>query len=170
MNVHEKLRLCDISRWGMVNISRPQSVAEHSFNVVVITEEICKRFQLGYTETVEAILVAVRHDFMEVLTGDVASPTKMRMMNWPEFERGCDADQYDQCKSGSPLSRAIVKCADYIEAAYYLKLYGVGQNADKVAGRVTQKFEGALKLYSKEFPNTDWVAVEELYFEIKAAA
>jgi 5'-deoxynucleotidase YfbR-like HD superfamily hydrolase len=36
MNIHQKLRLYTINRWGMVEVSRHQSVAEHSYNVALI--------------------------------------------------------------------------------------------------------------------------------------
>ena len=85
MNIHQKLRLSNIPRWTMVNTTRQQSVAEHSYNVTLIAMELAKRMSVGedyggidrFAIHKDIVLIAINHDLMEVLTGDIPAPTKM---------------------------------------------------------------------------------------------
>jgi hypothetical protein len=74
------LRLSLIKRWGIIKMSREQSVAEHSFNVAVITKKLCEMFgKDGILEGVvynDLIAEAIFHDCCEVFTGDIPSVVK----------------------------------------------------------------------------------------------
>jgi hypothetical protein len=70
------LRLDRVKRWGIISMDKAQSVAEHSFNVAVITEIIA--YELGMTEpdVNQLVIDAIYHDCDETYTGDIPSPAK----------------------------------------------------------------------------------------------
>jgi len=71
-----ELRLSLVPRWGIVDMSRKQSVAEHVFNVVIIVEWICKKMDMKGEHIRSHMVAALRHDNKEVYTGDVPSVSK----------------------------------------------------------------------------------------------
>jgi 5'-deoxynucleotidase YfbR-like HD superfamily hydrolase len=177
MNIHQKLRLYTINRWGMVEVSRHQSVAEHSYNVALIAEEIVKRIETHRINTTArmAMVAAIRHDLIEVLTGDLPSPTKSGMAahfgsdKFNLYLRSLDSEQYDEGVDSDPFIRCVVKCADYIEAIAYLDRYGVGEHARKVRDGLRVKFESWLGQCRLREGTYDWELVSELCVEIRAS-
>lgn len=95
-----ELRLSIVKRWGIVKVSREQSVAEHSYNVAVITKRLCvKMFENWREWYINFMVEAIEHDQDEVYTGDIPSP----------------------CKTFSSNTSPIVKLADLIEAYAFIK-------------------------------------------------
>jgi len=113
-----ELRLSFVLRWCIVKCSRTQSVAEHSFNVAVITEKLCRVMRLGDAATGMIVREALFHDRHEVYTGDIPSPAKHQ-------ER--DTNHWSH-----PL---IVKLADLIEA--YIFISNNSADSKKVTSWVT---------------------------------
>lgn len=168
MNIHQKLRLHTIGRWGMVNTTRPQSVAEHSLNVAVIAEELRERLNIEPEFKLHIRWYAVEHDMMEVLTGDIPSPTKMGQgLKWAPFVESLDKEEYNNIHSVSPLVRHVVKCADYMEAIYYLHMYGVGSHARQVIKWLETKLEAWILRAREKYPKYDWGISQELLEEIR---
>ncbi len=177
MNIHEKLRLCTISRWGMVNTSKHQSVAEHSFNVALIASELIWRMGRNLSIPAKRLIkdtlaIAIQHDMMEVLVGDIPSPTKSLISahcgdNWHHMMHDVDPEEYAKCREGDPMLRAVVKCADYIEAIAFLDMYGVGGQSKKVVSWLEMKFFASLKSYKEKYAELDWTHASELLEEIR---
>lgn len=75
-----ELRLSLIKRWGIIKMSREQSVAEHSYNVAVITRKLCELFGCGgiFEGRVynDLVVEAIFHDCGEIFTGDIPSVAK----------------------------------------------------------------------------------------------
>jgi len=94
-------RLAFIPRWSVVPITRPQSVAEHSFHVSTLTLWLCgwhaRRYHGNFVYA--AMMYAHTHDIEEAKHGDHPSPTK-------PFKTPNENDQI----------KIIVKCADILEA------------------------------------------------------
>jgi 5'-deoxynucleotidase len=72
-----RLRL--IQRWVLMRSAVPENVAEHSFQVALLTHALCTigREVFGKeVDTGRAVILALFHDAEEVMTGDIPSPVK----------------------------------------------------------------------------------------------
>ncbi len=72
-----RLRL--IQRWVLMRSAVPENVAEHSFQVALLTHALCTiaRELFGSdVDTGKAVILALFHDAEEVMTGDIPSPVK----------------------------------------------------------------------------------------------
>lgn len=138
LNLQDILRAQDINRWTIVNVSRQQSLAEHTFNVIAIARTLAKYVGI---DDVNVIKYAFDHDLDEILTGDVPTPAKEKM--------GI-ADQYvgkskDRCDS---LEMSIVMLADSIEAIWYINVHGLGRHSIQVADYIIDKLNQRVALLS----------------------
>lgn len=71
------LRAAIVPRWAIIKMAKPQSVAEHSFNVALITRAILSNFIEQQLDDNEIIVAALDHDWAEeIYTGDIPSPAK----------------------------------------------------------------------------------------------
>ena len=123
----ELWRVTGIKRWHMVETIRNQTVAEHSFNVAMLTVELLKGID---SAPVHAIMVhALTHNFDEAITGDIAPQTKARLgvkspditvQGWGTFNKSIYSDTMPE------LSYRIVKLADSMEALMFIRQFGVG--------------------------------------------
>lgn len=95
-----ELRCSIVKRWGIIKMSTTQSVAEHSFNVAVITGKLCDVLGLDGNHKNQLMVEAILHDTDEVYTGDIPTPAK--------------ANSSSHCNY-------IVKLADCIEALIFLR-------------------------------------------------
>lgn len=105
------LRLADVPRWGIINMSRRQSVAEHVYNTMLICNWLCESFGIRPSYKHSILMEAMAHDHCEVYSGDIPSPAK---------ENGSN----DGC---SP----VVKLADCIEAYRFANKYCCDSEAVK---------------------------------------
>lgn len=106
MTLAEQLRLQVVQRWNIVHTVKTQSVAEHSFNVVLIVREMCHKIPtIDSLDRKNLMIRALDHDMEEVFTGDLPSTSKSFKL---------------------PKNRldGILKLADLIEAEYFLSQYG----------------------------------------------
>jgi 5'-deoxynucleotidase len=72
-------RLRFIQRWNLMRSALPENVAEHSYDVALLTHALCTiRRDVYGTEmdTGRAVVLALFHDVVEVITGDIPSPVK----------------------------------------------------------------------------------------------
>jgi 5'-deoxynucleotidase len=72
-----RLRL--IQRWVLMRSAVPENVAEHSFQVALLTHALCTIAQSVFgkqVDTGQAVILALFHDAEEVMTGDIPSPVK----------------------------------------------------------------------------------------------
>ena len=72
-------RLKHIRRWGLMRNTTEESVAEHSFDVIVITHALAiihNRVFGGNINEGEAVLAAAYHETGEAITGDLPTPVK----------------------------------------------------------------------------------------------
>jgi len=130
MNIQDIYRAHHVDRWQIVNVSRTQSLAEHSFNVAMIAREIAIR--IGLTSHLADITEwALIHDLPEIATGDIASPLKVYMRNLGDGEDGVEklesriSKEYRVTKKAvrETVVNDIVKLADLIDGIRYLELY-----------------------------------------------
>jgi 5'-deoxynucleotidase len=72
-----RLRL--IQRWVLMRSAVPENVAEHSFQVALLTHALCTIGREVFGKHVDsggAVILALFHDAEEVMTGDIPSPVK----------------------------------------------------------------------------------------------
>jgi len=98
-------RLSCVPRWATVPVVHRQSVAEHTFHVIVLCRWLLPLHALGADGNFELAVLraAIDHDADEAQSGDIPSTYKTRDPN----------EQYDQIV-------AVVKCADKLEALLYV--------------------------------------------------
>ena len=119
MNIRDKLLLQEVKRYPISYVNRDQSVAEHSFNVLLLAMYLIE--QEGDKDLEAAVMqYAIYHDIDEIETGDIPSPFKRRLrMECPAVIKLLDGEKFVATEV-----RAIVKLADCIEAIYYLNHFG----------------------------------------------
>jgi 5'-deoxynucleotidase YfbR-like HD superfamily hydrolase len=130
--MNDVLSLCHVPRWSIVPVLRPQSVGEHSYRTTIILLEMAS--MLGFSIDVRALCWALIHDGIESRTGDVpagcdATPLESGVCDWWHRSKATVPDRI----------RDLVKVADYIEAAAYVAMYGVGPHAAGVAWEARER-------------------------------
>lgn len=133
------MRLQYVTRWNTVPVSKPQSVAEHSWAVAVIALRLADVAEqngermVGEIDRGKLAIAALYHDAPEVFTGDISTPTKMYLKRIPDVSEALDdlentaGDEYINSKLWKG-GRAddVLKLADLYESWLYLREYGVG--------------------------------------------
>ena len=160
LTISQQLRLFHVKRWGMVMVSREQSVAEHSYNVALIARDIINRLPDSVFNgiprsqyMVEATEYALHHDMLEVLTGDTPTPYKRILKDrlgetaLDKVGMHLDLDLHNFFKKyEGTLSARVVGVADLMEAAKYISMFGVGDHAFQVkCGLVVRMLEESAK-------------------------
>lgn len=152
IKIQDVLRAGHVKRWNIINTTRQQTLAEHLFNVAMISDIIMSK--LDCTEHRDIVLAwSLIHDVPEVVCGDTPTPTKKRMEDFGfSMEKVYDDidPTYKETKQtvqtvsfGLPYD--IVKISDLIESIHFLTENGVGSHARNVAnsihGKLIKKIE-----------------------------
>lgn len=130
MSIKDRLRLSSIKRWHMLDTTRVQTVADHSYGVAIVAREIWAVVSGSFdacsdTCTLGAVLsAALDHDADEVYTGDCHNP---RRLSVEEF-----AARFKQHWVSCDLTKRIVKLADLIEARHTVTQIGIGEYANAI--------------------------------------
>lgn len=136
LNIQDIMRANYVERWQLVNVSRRQTVAEHSFNVAMIAKAIAEEME-GYIspdKIAKLTSYALVHDLDEVITGDIPTPTKQRVR-----DKGVEINDLMNTSPVPDLYKRIIKMADYIDALWYLAENGVGRHAERVEEEVYKR-------------------------------
>ena len=176
MKAGEWLKASYTKRWGIVNTSRAQSVAEHSFNVVGIAVRLAKHMEwvglLHDNLAADLVSWAMSHDIVEVYTGDIPTPFKRALE-----ANGADilaAEEQFMKEYGGMVRNAegtnygmIVKMADLMEAIWFLKDHGIGSHAKSVLSGLYDQLYAMTDEYEKEYPHLKVrIAVREVRKEM----
>jgi 5'-deoxynucleotidase YfbR-like HD superfamily hydrolase len=115
-----------VPRWGIVRTVNKQSVAEHSYYVVVYTRMLCEAMRLNDSDTLEAVTFAMWHDVPERVTGDLPGPVKKSIVDEDKLGRierialmAFDGGSWCSGRASNTVA-AIVKAADYIDQCFFL--------------------------------------------------
>jgi len=139
----EQLRACHVRRWHIVQTSREQTLAEHSFAVAVIAGTLAASMRwrglMHNALQLKLLQHALAHDLIEVRTGDMPTPFKrfLEKAGGPGIVEKAE-DLVDSDHSGAMRTvkgteiETIVKLADMVEAVYFLQDNGVGAHAKAV--------------------------------------
>ena len=151
MKINDILRASGVTRWHIVRTVRPQSLAEHTFDVVMIARAIAKN--AGYDDY-EIIKAALLHDLDEIVTGDIPTPSKKRAR-----ENGWELNDLYKSITGREITddeSLIIQIADRMADLHWLWLHALGPHANKV-----------YELLATEF--NDWIRSDQIPDNIKEA-
>lgn len=122
--LEDLLALSHVPRWCTHPVHRPQSVAEHSYRVTVISKAILDGLHVDSQDHANTIMWALVHDGPEAKTGDLPSPIKGMISDLDVYEyRVCS---WYQRPNPNTCAVAVVGLADTIEALSWLRHYGHG--------------------------------------------
>lgn len=127
--------------------TRPQSLAEHSFNVAQIALEILRRLGEPENWAGQVALLALDHDLDEIFYGDIPSQAK-------------EKPPYDWSVTLRPAM--IVKMADIIDMYTYIHAY----RADRHGKQVTHYVYHMYKDMVDELPAHIWPTVASVCDQI----
>jgi 5'-deoxynucleotidase len=158
----EMLRVGHVVRWSIVRTSRPQTVAEHTTLVMLLSLMIADKLDASVVRG-ELLLHALFHDIAEVRLGDMPTPTKAALKARFGFDpiKLMEDEIAPPCTSDR-LVRAIVKLADIIEAFQFLDVEGVGSHAFQVKEKMRGLYSQKIVECERDWPNLDWHLIDEL--------
>lgn len=178
MIIGETFRALQVTRWHIVQTTRDQSMAEHSFMVAQISRFLVEALDLE--EVVDPGLVAIAaldHDMGEIHTGDLTTPIKEAISEGisntydvsvnsarETVNRaiGDEESQYPQ------LVRDIVKAADLVDAVHFLKSYGYGKHAERVANGLEHRLRDRFQNWRWDGGSTTmWEAASTALISLK---
>lgn len=133
MTVNDLLALQHVPRWSIVAHSKPQTVADHTYGVMVIALEIAKRMGVELSKT--ALIYALYHDGPESRSGDIPSGAKAKIEAYHEIDLLFDTgDVLGKLKANmTEAEMAIIRVADKMEGATFITKWGVGRHSERVA-------------------------------------
>ena len=119
------MRLSNVKRWGVVEMSKSQSVAEHSYNVVMISIMIAENLdepRMCSHQYNSVMYFALVHDLPELITGDIPTSIKKYV---DSIELNYLTPKYGAYHDGikHTLNGIIVKSADILEALQFAERF-----------------------------------------------
>lgn len=178
------LRLTEVKRWGIVATSREQTVAEHSYRVMMLATAIYDHMEGGVphnSDDRDAIITySLMHDLHEVMSGDINSVFKRAMEAvqpgvYQAALKGMakhrigpqemlnQADRVERAVKGSVVE-AVVKIADLLEAVLFIFDYGSSsQRMAQIAVSIVEDIHKHVKACSvdHQLVRYDWARVQE---------
>ena len=144
MKINDILRASGVTRWHIVRMVRDQSLAEHTFDVVMIARAIAK---IAGVDDYEIIKAALLHDLDEIILGDFPTPTKARAR-----EQGVELNDLYFKVTGrelDPSEAMVVKIADKLADLHWLWMHALGPHANAV-------YESMVEVYN-EFIRSEYI-------------
>jgi len=134
--VPEVRDLAFVPRWGIIRTIRHQNVAEHSYFVTVMVNDIvdvvnsrAPAYHIPAQARNDMLAFALFHDLSEAVTGDITGPIKNRIVDRKKYDEFIVAKER-QILGRSPTAMAsvtlaphelfIVKLADFLEAILFV--------------------------------------------------
>ena len=125
-----------ISRWGIVSVSKEQSIAEHMYRVWILVRQWGPLVSLTHSEQAVAEELALTHDLAEIRTGDCPTPFKTPAVK--EALTELEQSIYPELPA-SGRSKQFVKFCDTAESVLFLRMHGVGKHAHEVQELLAQQ-------------------------------
>ena len=135
MKINDILRASGVTRWHIVRTVRPQSLAEHTFDVTMIARAIAKI--AGYDDA-EIIKAALLHDLDEIVMGDIPTPTKERAR-----ENGWELNDLYKSITGREITQdeaLVVHLADKMADLHWLWLHALGPHSNGVYEKMAEAY------------------------------
>lgn len=161
-------RMSVVERWNVTVTIRKQSIAEHSFNVAIISQRIATQWfgVMDPNVLLDIYKRALGHDAPESITGDPPSYMK-RYIDEESVIADFELDQTFDIGSKWEIVPIIVKIADYIDALIFLQMEMSLGNRTVVS--LFHKTETRFAKYLNEIAKTNsktWGTVYESYIKL----
>ena len=128
------MRMMVIKRWGIVSMTRTQSVAEHSYNVAMMALNIYNNSRRLDVSVEWILTLALTHDLPEIHTGDI--PMSLKTDDIKRAVKEYENAAYPKLSAFKQQSREIellvVKIADIMEAITYCRRYSDDPRSNEV--------------------------------------
>lgn len=112
-----------VGRWSTTPAINRQTIADHSFYVVLYTIHLCDHLRVHGGERIMALEWAAIHDMPETVTSDIPGPVKREVTSDERLEK-VEAQIFNELGYGDPepsdMAKRIVKAANLIDEVYYL--------------------------------------------------
>jgi 5'-deoxynucleotidase len=131
------LTLSHVPRWVIIDTSKSQTVADHSFRVAAICLAFAKELDaIGLkVDIAHVLLKAITHDIGESKSGDIPTPYKKELKSFGFT---------DSIDDFATIEEYVIKLADLIEAYTFISRYGIKAN------RVATELLGSLTILRDE--------------------
>jgi len=164
LSTYEQLRACHVRRWHIVQTTREQTLAEHSFAVSVLAGSLAAKMRwnglLHPEKKLMLLQYALAHDLIEVRTGDLPTPFKKYLQiagGADVIAKANELVDYEQASVDRMVKgtevEMFVKIADMIEAIFFLQDNGTGMHAETVLIELLGLLAALVDTYSKMYPH-----------------
>lgn len=147
----DHMRLSSVKRWGIIEMSRAQNVAEHSYNVAAITlslvdilsDQIEDSGLDLYPTKIMAMEWALLHDLTELVTGDLPTPVKTHLGKAVEHMEDECYPRYAQLRQSikGTAVEGIVKAADLLDAIQFADRFCIDPKKSAILTEMRNKLE-----------------------------
>lgn len=152
----ETLRLANVKRWGIVEMSRDQSVAEHTCNVMMIAQSLVTEYNkmiapedmISTAQQLTLLRACLTHDLPEIYSGDIPTPTKRAVGRsaFQGWERKRFPLLYQLMRGLDPVTAKIKALADVMEARIYLRRWCVDLRFSMILEDLDSAVEALLQI------------------------
>lgn len=159
MKINDILRASGVTRWHIVRTVRPQSLAEHTFDVVMIARAIAK---IAGVDDYEIIKAALLHDLDEIVTGDIPTPTKQKAR-----DNGFEINDLYKSVTGRQLGTdeaTIIHLADKMADLYWLWLHALGPHSNQVYETMAEAYNNYVR--SESVPDNIREAATDVQMQV----
>lgn len=168
--VMDMLELSTINRWAIVDMFRPQSVADHTYRVWVLVQdlyEVMEDLNHNTFEKESTMMWAMIHDVEEVYTGDIPSVLKdiLEKLSPGITTKLKEHVLAEKLPTVATRMRGIkgtlpdyyVKIADCVEAVLYARRYCTDLNRKaEVINYLDTKLEQVVEDVEKRYRSIPW--------------
>lgn len=144
-------KMAMLKRWNQVNCNKTESVLEHTGFVAVYALYLCKMHDLDVGAVLER---AVVHDFEEIITGDIPTPTKYAN---PIITAAIDEVSKSAARDVSNMYFSGTIFYTWENAKNYSTIAGKAialSDCAAVAYKIRQEFLGGNEYFLEYIPNT----------------
>ena len=124
--------LAIIPRWVIIEMERPQTVAEHTFKMMALVMYISTRIQETFEINLDWLYMyekTMLHDTDEALSGDIPAPFKRKYLTGHNLGLACEPlEMPKELNADYFIENSIVAIADSLEAYIYAFKYQRGNN------------------------------------------
>lgn len=174
INLELALRAGEAKRWTIVNLTRPQSVAEHLHRVYFIAMGLSEALGVEHHNTFDASAIgrhALTHDLHEVISGDPPSNLKRaapdafkRIEEMARQQMGLDSSDSHR----GTVVESVVKLADVIEALLFAYQNG-GRDRPLVWQDLLGNAAATMRKCRSAHPHLNWDRTSEVIFSCAAS-
>ena len=176
-NLATQLRLSAVKRWGIVEMSRQQSVAEHSYNVTLIALNLVGASvgHKGFSKEDESLLLTLClvHDMPEVFSGDIPSTVKgafkEELDDWETTSFPAFSATNASVHKRNPNIKLVIKVADIMESIIFAERYCIdirkGQIITGLHADIDRFLDTGAISGDKDFRSSLRVGLEKLWAE-----